>query len=104
MAELEVTKATKKTKIGLEDGGHIILECSNCLCPLVDVFVTSPKMDVSIDVVAHCYKCKDKSFIKKIKGGFHPGGTDYSVITNINLDNPEVAEFFTAKGEKEWAK
>ena len=74
----------------LVDGGHIILECSNCNKPLVDIFIVKPdaKREDGSDFLwrcqAECCYCKDKSFIKEVKGIFRPGG-----IIKVSPDNPD---------------
>lgn len=77
----------------LKDGGHIILECSNCNKPLVDILVVKPdaKREDGSDIVwkcqAECCYCKDKSFMTEIKGIFRPGGI--IKIDDKNEDNYE---------------
>jgi hypothetical protein len=79
---------------GLQDGGHVILRCSACNKPLVDIWRTRPNQ---IDprtgkafewkFVAECCYCGDKSYPTTVLGGFHIGG--YGKNTN---DNNEAYE------------
>lgn len=76
----------------ITDGEHVILRCSNCNRKLVDVWITSPEEVVTSTVLAKCGYCGDKSFEKKIKGSFHIGATDESLILDtqfldINMDS-----------------
>ena len=74
----------------LIDGGHVILECSNCNKQLVDIFIVKPdaKREDGSDFIwrcqAQCCYCNDKSFIKEIKGIFRPGS-----IIKISAENPD---------------
>ncbi len=71
---------------GLKDAGHFIIECSNCLKPLVDLWLTRPgerirykdgkeikTLNVVWKVQATCCYCGDHSFVQEIQGGFHSG-------------------------------
>ncbi len=74
-------KSTLRKPIGLRDGGHTIIKCSNCGKELVDVFITKPD---AIDpltgkkfvtkLIAKCCYCGDSSFITEVEGRFHLGG------------------------------
>ena len=74
----------------LKDGGHVILECSNCNKPLVDIFIVKPdaKKEDGSDFIwrcqAECCYCNDKSFIKNVVGIFRPAG-----IIKITDENEE---------------
>ena len=75
----------------LKDGGHVILECSNCNKPLVDLFIVKPneKREDGTDFIwkcqAGCCYCNDKSFITEVKGIFRPGG-----IIKVSDENEDV--------------
>ena len=71
----------------LTDGEHIILECSNCKAPLVDIWVTQPDLILKSKLRAECAHCGDKSFEKEVSGGFHLGSTDYSEISDVKYLN-----------------
>ena len=80
--------------IGLKDGGHVILACSACQKPLVDIHVTRPdKKKPGTDEVfewrlrAKCCYCDDYSFISVVCGLFHHGG--WGVPNPENLDDPD---------------
>jgi hypothetical protein len=72
---------------GLSDGGHVIIRCSNCKKPLVDIWRTRPNekdprtgKPFEWKFIAGCCYCGDKSYIHTILGGFHIGG--YGINTN----------------------
>ena len=97
-----IEKAKKRPKVGLSDAGHIILECSNCLCPLCDVWITLKEVPVVSEIYAICPYCNDKSFPKTVNGSFHLGATDYSVIDTIQEDTHGQFVVQCAIGEKKW--
>ena len=103
MKELQVNPPRNREEKGLKDGGHIILECSACGAPLVDCWLTKPDFDIETKLRAECPHCGDHSFEETIKGGFHLGITDYTMIIDQILDNNKVF-IETAKGDKPWAK
>jgi hypothetical protein len=81
-----------KKPAGLVDGGHVILKCSNCDKPLVDVLITRPNDPFEWKVVAKCCYCGDKSVEHTIKGRFAPNAivrftdedeNDYVEVTKI---------------------
>lgn len=57
----------------VEDGGTLIIKCSNCGTELVEIWKTRPNVQVKTKVVVLCDICGDKSFSKIINGGFHIG-------------------------------
>src|SRR5690348_9170284 len=67
-------------------GANIILKCSACGLPLVDILVTRPKLEVETIVKAICWKCNDKSFQQKVKGGFHQTKTKYSIPSEVDTN------------------
>lgn len=74
MSEVEFSKAEGRSPLGLKDGGHNILVCSNCEKPLADVWVCDAKSDLKLKYWATCPYCGDHSYEKEIKGGVAPGG------------------------------
>lgn len=68
----------------IKDGGNIVISCSNCNKPLVDLLITDPEADFNWKCVAECCYCGDKSFIKEVKGVFRPGG-----CVTVSKDNPD---------------
>lgn len=68
----------------IKDGGNIILYCSNCNKPLVDLFITDTQNDFVWKCVAECCYCNDKSFIQEVKGMFRPGG-----CVTVDKENPD---------------
>lgn len=104
--EMSVSEAGPKEKIGLEDGGHVYISCSNCDAVLMDVWRTMPnainphtKKVFSWVLIAKCPFCGDKSYQVPIEGIFHPGG-----YGKIKDDDPEqdipstVIESFDTNG------
>ena len=71
-------------KVGLVDGGHIIMKCSSCSKPLVDIWITNPKKELNWVGVATCCYCGDKSFEYRWKGGY-----GYAGYSEENPDNPD---------------
>ncbi len=68
--------------VGLVDGGHNILKCSNCGKSLVDVWVTT-KSEVRTTFRANCPFCGDKSFSQEVKGLCHIGCMEDTIIENF---------------------
>jgi hypothetical protein len=65
----------------LQDGGHVIIRCSGCNKPLVDIWRTRPnQIDPRTNkpfewkFIAECCYCGDKSYLTTVLGGFHIGG------------------------------
>jgi hypothetical protein len=99
MSKLKQEDEKEKPKEGLVDGGHVIIKCSNCNKPLVDVLIVKPNEKKSDGTpfiwkcVAECCYCSDKSFITEIKGIFRAAGfivedkenpEHYTEITNLD--------------------
>lgn len=71
----------ERKAVGLVNGGHTILKCSNCGKGLIDIFHTQPD---AIDprtnkpfewkAQAICCYCGDHSYVTDIKGKFYLGG------------------------------
>jgi hypothetical protein len=82
----EVQSARKSKSI--ENGGTIIIECSNCHKPLVEVMVIRPDARIKSDITVQCPFCGDKSFKKMVEGQMCLGYTgDLRIInTEINTD------------------
>lgn len=81
-----------KEKVGLSNGGHTYIRCSNCEAILMDIFQTmknavNPNTGKVFEwkIVASCPFCGDKSFPVDIQGTFHPGG--YGKIKHDNEDD-----------------
>jgi|SRR6185312_13670527 len=83
----------------ISDGGHVILECSNCGCPLVDFFITGPQNKVETIAKCNCPYCGDSSFEKIIKGTFHLGCTAFTAIDSIDSTENRI-QVTAVKGEK----
>lgn len=60
--------------MSIKDNGNLILKCSNCQKPLVDLFIVDSSANFNWKCVAECCFCGDKSFITDVKGMFRPGG------------------------------
>lgn len=96
---------------GLEDGGKVILTCSNCNEPLVQLQITNPHEPRTLKVQAQCCFCGDTSFEKEITGGFyhagagkpHPEDEDVeiasTVVDDIEMEN-DTYLFITKKAKK----
>lgn len=70
---------------GLSDQGHIILECSSCGKPLIDIWVV--KADpMERTYRAQCCYCGDRSFQKTVSGR--------TAIVGISKPNPLDPEDF----------
>lgn len=70
----------------LELGKNIIIRCSNCKTPLVDIQVTRPNLDFENKIRANCWKCGDFSFETSVNGGIHIAGTAQSNLDIIDTD------------------
>jgi len=58
----------------------IMIECSSCEAPLVEIWTTDKLPEKKTKLRVECGHCKDYSFSKDIFGEFYVGGTDYTVI------------------------
>lgn len=77
---------------GLEDGGHVIVRCSNCNAGLLDIWRTLPHAVnprtgkvFQWKVRANCPFCGDRSFVTEVEGVFHVGG--YGEVKHDNEDD-----------------
>lgn len=68
-----VEQRAERELIGLVDAGHNIIYCSNCGAPLIDIWITNPKINMQIKIQAICGHCGDHSFVREINGQFHYG-------------------------------
>ncbi len=87
----------EKPVIGLEDGGHVIIKCSNCDRGLLDIFITQPRaIDPATNkpfvwnMKAKCCFCGDHSYVKEIKGKFHLSGYGQIKEDDESQDIPET--------------
>lgn len=69
---------------GLKDGGHVILKCSACDKPLIDLWVIKPDAPVQQVYQAKCCYCGDRSFQQTVKGRVAIAG-----ISNPKPDDEE---------------
>jgi predicted RNA-binding Zn-ribbon protein involved in translation (DUF1610 family) len=76
----------------LEDGEHVIIQCSNCRKTLADVWITQPDFELKSEIVAHCPFCGDKSFKTTVQGAFHLGHTDKTTIDHVEQETDLDAE------------
>lgn len=65
---------TNREPVGLEDCGHILLQCSNCNAYLCDIWITKKDAPLKWSGRAECPFCGDFSFLKEWQGLFAPGG------------------------------
>ncbi len=72
--EAEFKQAESRPSGGLEDGGHIFLDCSDCGKKLVDIWIQRPSEHIKFKYRASCPYCGDESFSKEISGGIAFGG------------------------------
>lgn len=84
-----------------EKGDHILLRCSNCDCPLVDVIMIDTTNEFRTTLSANCHICGDKSFQTEVMGFFSPGHTEYATINDVDMTDGHVI-WHTVKGEKSW--
>jgi len=103
---VSITEAKAKDKVGLEDGGHVYISCSNCDATLMDIWRTMPnainpqtQKPFFWEIIANCPFCGDKSYKVPVEGIFHSGG-----YGKIKEDDPEqdipstVVEDFNSEG------
>ena len=76
----------------IEDGKKIILVCSNCRTPLVELWRTRPTAPVKTKVVATCGLCGDKSFSQMVAGGFHIAPIDGGRVAIKNHQPGEAVD------------
>lgn len=108
-------------KVGLVDGGHVYIRCSNCEAILMDIWRTSPdainpltKKPFLWKIRANCPFCGDHSFITEVAGLIHAGGYGSPVpddpeadIPSTCIDTQEVSNdtlHFTIRKANEHAK
>lgn len=73
-------------EIQIEDGGHVIVECSDCKAPLLDIWITGKTDAVENQFIAECPHCGDKSYLSSVKGLIYMGVTDYTHIENVETE------------------
>lgn len=106
--QVAIGEAKPKEKLGLKDGGHVYIPCSNCDAILMDVWRTMPDAinphtgkTFFWQLSANCPFCGDKSYLIPVEGIFHPGG-----YGRMKEDNPEddipstIIDNFTTDGDK----
>jgi hypothetical protein len=71
----------ERREVGLKDGGHVVLACSDCGAGLMDFWITRPDEEEVWKVRATCPFCppgKDgrpaMSYAKEVRGGYYPAG------------------------------
>ena len=93
-----------KEDFELDNNEHVIVQCSNCDKPLLDVWITRSQYPVKNEIRASCCFCDDDSFIINIDGAFHLGGCDGVGIANIDTtqkeDNLEYHYITTIRGKR----
>ncbi len=72
-------------KLTYETCKHVVLRCSACNKPLVDVLLTRPSETDKWKLKADCPFCGDHSFEEEIVGGFHIAG--YGEANEHDLDS-----------------
>lgn len=93
MPQLTVEKSVAKEAVGLKDGGHVYVRCSNCEAILMDLWKTLPKngeKEIKWKVRANCPFCGDKSFVHDVEGVFHKGGYGKVKEDDPNDDFPST--------------
>lgn len=102
LAENKEFDLDRYEKKGLVNGGSVILECSACAAPLIEILVVRPNLDIEIDYQAKCPHCGDKSLIQTIKGGVYTGHTDYTQYTSHDILPDGTVLFETIVGHNKW--
>lgn len=74
MATLKVNRPVEPVDTTLEDGGKILIKCSNCDKPLAYFWQTDKQIPFTSKVKVNCCYCKDASFPVSIEGRFAYGG------------------------------
>jgi hypothetical protein len=104
-------KVNSETSPHIPEGEKIVLECSSCNKPLVDVRTTNPEQPFVWKVRAKCCYCGDTSFEKEVHGLLRYFGaqaakeedsSDVVLLTRIahlEADGDKVI-FHTAPGDK----
>lgn len=60
----------------MEDLEKVIIECSSCNTPLIEIWITHPDVKATTEVIVKCAICGDKSFAKEIKGKYYMGNVE----------------------------
>jgi len=68
------------------DGEHIIIKCSRCNKPLVDIWVNRPNAPAISKIVAQCPHCGDKSFAVRVSGLYQIGATPETAYDGSNME------------------
>jgi len=68
----------------VQDGEKLTICCSNCKAPLVEIWKTRPYVQVSTNLDAVCGLCNDKSFIHRVRGGFHMASIENGKVVIID--------------------
>ena len=82
-----------KNSFEIEDNEHVILCCSDCDKPLIDVWVTRSEYPAKHQIRAECYFCGDQSFIANVKGAFHLGACNGVGISDIETEKSDDDEW-----------
>ena len=104
--KVEFKQGGYRDPIGIEDGGHVYLDCSACRAILVDVHVTQPNaIDPSTNkpfewcIKANCPFCGDKAYPKRVQGAFHIGGYGLQKPDDESEDIPSTSIELDADSE-----
>lgn len=81
----------------LDDGGHTIIECSNCGAELCDIWVVRPTTKLKSEIVATCCFCNDKSFVHHINGQFNLGHVKGCAIADTEMEFDKDGDWFIQK-------
>lgn len=76
--------------MGLADGGHVLLSCSDCRAILMDIWVTMPDAPNEWRLRANCPFCHDSSFVTRVRGNFHYGGYGATKGDDASEDVPST--------------
>lgn len=90
MLQASVGHPEPRERVGLKDGGHVLLKCSSCQKALVDIWITKPDDNIEWKLLAKCCYCGDESLPVNIKGRFAVAGDGIN-----NPDDPDDAKVLT---------
>jgi DNA-directed RNA polymerase subunit RPC12/RpoP len=103
MSKLVIQEGQPREAVGVQDGPHHILSCSNCRKKLVDIWVTRPHENSQWNMYAKCCYCNDRSMYTKVNGGFtYYGIENQTDILDVDIDETQnIVMFKTGKAKND---
>ncbi len=104
--ESPLQKMKASQELDEDNTNKIIIVCSNCNKPLVEIWVIRPNAPIKSEIVAKCCHCGDKSFKMSVAGQYCIGNLESGVtkLADITTDmkevNGQLIQYVTIETEK----